>query len=61
MNITVGSIVAGRPGAGAVAENSHLISELQAERQKRGSIGKGGAARQGIATKDTPYKASRTF
>lgn len=54
MNIMVGSTVAGRPAVGAVAENSHLISELQAERQKRGSIGKGGAARQGIATKDMP-------
>lgn len=54
MNIMLGSTVAGRPGARAVAENSHFISKLQAKRQKRRSIGKGGAARQGIATKDMP-------
>lgn len=58
MNIMLGSTVAGIPGTGAVAENSHLISKMQAKRQKRRSIGKGGAARQGIATK---YMPSMTY
>lgn len=54
MIILVGNTVAGRPGTGAIAENSHLISKLQAEKKKRRSIGKRGATGQSITTKDMP-------